>query len=434
MTQSLLTPSKADWRYHSAEPSPAEQCVAAWFEERLPCGWEIYVRPYLNGATPSLVLLHPQYGIAVYEVVDCNPDDYTVRSFVQDKHVLEVEGRPLEGLENPYLLVRNYKDKIHRLCTQVKGSSAFGLITAGVIFTRGSTRYWNDLLSPFRDSFESKSMNPILGDDALQSGRVTWVLPRAFHNTARVAMTEQVADLLRLWLTPPDFSQLVGDPIVLDDVQSALVNTDPGSSGYRRVKGPVGCGKSVVLAYRAALLALRGQKVLITCFNITLTNYLRMLLGQAIKKYAVNSSTAYEAWGRVEIHHYHEWAYNKRKFHHHEEGCLLVGVCACPPTEKFDAVMVDEGQDFEPAWWQHIRLCAMKDGAEVMFAADVTQDLYGRSKSWTDATMRNARLSRALEHLAVQLPRSVGNGSDATGLRCQFYAREGGRVAGSCAR
>ena len=390
MTQALLTPLKADWPHLSAGPSPAEQYVADWFEERLPNGWEIYVRPYLNGTTPSLVLLHPRHGIAVYEVVDCNPDDYTVRSFIQDKHVLEANGQPLEGLENPYLLARNHKGKIHRWCTQVIGSSAFGLITAGVIFTGGSTRHWNELLFPFRDSSESKSMNPVVGADALQSGKVSWVLPRAFHNTARVAMTEQAADLLRLWLTPPDFSQQVGDSLVLDDVQATLVHTDPGSSGYRRVKGPAGCGKSVVLAYRAALLAMRGHKVLVTCFNITLTNYLRMLLGQALKKYAVNSSSAYDAWSRVEIHHYHEWAYDNCKCHPHEEDCLQVGVCGCPPDSKFDAVMVDEGQDFEPEWWQHIRLCALKDGAEVMFAADVTQDLYGKSKSWTDATMRNA--------------------------------------------
>ena len=397
MVQSLITPSGADWDYMSAGPTPAERYVAAWFEERLPGGWEIYVRPYLNGPTPSLVLLHPQYGIAVYEVVDWDPHtvQYTVKTFEasngkpRDRHILQSDGHPLEGLENPYLLVRYYKNRIARLCTDVTGATSYGLITAGLIFTNGSTRYWEDLLAPFRGDDESKSMNPICGSDLLGLRKVNRILRRAYRNTAQTNMTTQLADLLRFWLLPPGAPDPTGDALILDDTQSALVNRDPGITGYRRVSGPAGSGKSVVLAARAARLALAGQRVLITCFNITLTNYLRELLIRFLWAGAGNPGAVDAAQRFVEIYHCHGWA-SRLQIDDDRGDCLDTGICNCPADRKFDAVMVDEGQDFEPEWWAHLRLCALANDGEVLFAADVTQDLYGRSKSWTDATKRNA--------------------------------------------
>lgn len=396
MVQTLLTPSGADWDHISARPSPAEQYVAGWFEERLPAGWEIYVRPYLNGPTPSLVLLHPQYGIGVYEVVNPKAVRYTVNSFgsgygeASERHILQADGNSLEGLENPYLLVRHYKERIARLCTDVIGSAGYGLITAGLVFTERSTKYWEELFAPFRQGHESKSMNPICGSDLLtDAGRVNRVLRRAYGNTAQSAMTQQVADLLRLWLQPINLSGDTGDPFVLDASQSRIVNSDPGASGYRRVKGPAGSGKSLVLAARAAQLASQPKRVLITCFNITLRSYLHELMNRSLEGNVSSSESLETIRRRVEIHHYHDWLY----WHIHEgRDCLCVneGICRCPPSDRFDAIMVDEGQDFKPEWWSHLRLCALKEGGEVLFAADATQDLYGRSKSWTDSTMRNA--------------------------------------------
>lgn len=392
MAQSLITPSGADWTHRSAEPTAAEQYVAAWFEERLPPGWEIYIRPYLNGPTPSLVLLHPQFGIAVYEVVDWDPEAtrYGVRSFPAGKPVLLAGDTPLEGLANPYLLARHYKYKIAVLSTHVIGNRAFGLITAGVIFTRGVTGCWEELLSSFRARNESKSRNPIIGADDLEYGNIDRVLRRARRNTAQVDMTGQVADLLRIWLSPPDFSHSDNDPLALDAVQSALVRNDPGVTGYRRVKGPAGSGKSVILAQRAAVLALRGKRVLMTCFNITMTNYLGMQLGVALQRSPGSSEELDSAWRRVKILHYYDWAGSNTPIDDDGNTCLDIGVCHCPANAKYDAVMVDEGQDFKPAWWQHMRLCALADGAEVLFAADTTQDLYGRFQAWTDAVMHNA--------------------------------------------
>jgi hypothetical protein len=56
---------------------------------------------------------------------------------------------------------------------------------------------------------------------------------------------------------------------------------------------------------------------------------------------------------------------------------------------SYDAVIVDEGQDFKPSWWGLLRK-VYKPGGEMLLAADATQDVYGTASSWTDGAMRGA--------------------------------------------
>jgi len=57
--------------------------------------------------------------------------------------------------------------------------------------------------------------------------------------------------------------------------------------------------------------------------------------------------------------------------------------------ERYDAILVDEGQDFNPFWWTTLRR-VLKDGGEMLLVADETQDLYERAKSWTEEEMLKA--------------------------------------------
>jgi len=59
----------------------SERHVLDFFDKHLPAGWEIYVQPHLNGLRPDFVLLHPQNGVAVFEVKDwdLNALEYEVR-------------------------------------------------------------------------------------------------------------------------------------------------------------------------------------------------------------------------------------------------------------------------------------------------------------------------------------------------------------------
>ena len=70
---------------------------------------------------------------------------------------------------------------------------------------------------------------------------------------------------------------------------------------------------------------------------------------------------------------------------------------------KYDAILVDEGQDFRPSWWQTLRL-ALKDGGEMVLVADKTQNIYATAAAWTEDTMANAGFKGPWAELKVSSP------------------------------
>ena len=56
---------------------------------------------------------------------------------------------------------------------------------------------------------------------------------------------------------------------------------------------------------------------------------------------------------------------------------------------KYDAALVDEGQDLKPSWWNIIKKLVHDEG-ERLLIADSAQDIYDRSKSWTSEAMKGA--------------------------------------------
>jgi hypothetical protein len=58
-------------------------------------------------------------------------------------------------------------------------------------------------------------------------------------------------------------------------------------------------------------------------------------------------------------------------------------------VDAYDAILVDEGQDFRPSWWSALRKSLRPDG-EMLLVADRAQDIYGRNELWTESAMDGA--------------------------------------------
>jgi hypothetical protein len=71
-----------------------------------------------------------------------------------------------------------------------------------------------------------------------------------------------------------------------------------------------------------------------------------------------------------------------------------------PGAAKYDAILVDEGQDYLPNWWSILRKAHVEDG-EMMLVADATQDVYGTATAWTDEVMQGAGFRGAWGQLEV---------------------------------
>jgi len=366
----------------------AEKKVFDFFTRHLKGAWEIYPHPFLNGLAPDFVLLNPEVGIAAFDVEENTPDaDF---------------GRKIDR-------VRRYRDEIIDLyCPRIQIRSGLEPVTCGLIFPNTETKVL--MQTAAKNRFVHPLYLPVSGKQEFERGEIAKIFPGAGRKGSP-AISDELASDLRSWLVEPDFQTLRRVPLELDKDQRRLVTTRT-ETGYRRIKGPAGSGKSVVLAARAAQLASEGKSVLVITYNITLMNYLRGLaLRWDTPAPVINKGVTW-----LNFHHWckrvmqesdSESEYNKMwQAHFDKDGdetsknevlkrempalaSKIIDGDVAGYIQRYDAIIVDEGQDFHPLWWQTLRK-VLNPGGEMLLAADMTQDVYDTGQQWTDQVMAGA--------------------------------------------
>ena len=116
------------------------------------------------------------------------------------------------------------------------------------------------------------------------------------------------------------------------------------------VHGPAGTGKTLVATERARRLAARGAKVLVLCYNTLLGEHIaRSARGFTVRTFhSLCEDLCAEA--NVPFIVPQDPALHSRFF---DDECvrLLGQALDRLPDARFDAVIVDEAQDFRTAWW-----------------------------------------------------------------------------------
>lgn len=401
---------------HLRQPlTPGEREVLNWFMDILPSGWEIYIQPHLNGLRPDFVLLHPENGIAVYEVKDWT--ETGVDYFIEDgrygpRLMGQREGRTFSLASNdPVAKIDLYKQEIYGLYVpSLPHAKGFGSIVAGIIFTRISTARAVNLLEPLRQHrkhTEHERLYPVIGEEVI--GRTDKATLRTLLSSAMRyddRMDDHVAAELRHWLVEPSFSAEQRVPLskLMTPKQRALCLNQERTQ-FRRIKGPAGSGKSLVIAGRAAELAREGKRVLLVTFNITLINYLLDLAVQYAQTGHVRKQMTalnFHLWcHRIAAMTGHDDEYaslwiqendvsNRRVLEVDLPSLAAKWAESLDDDERWDAILVDEAQDFQAAWWTALRSSLPRGGSgEALMAADRQQNVYG-VEPWTEAIMKGA--------------------------------------------
>lgn len=166
-----------------------------------------------------------------------------------------------------------------------------------------------------------------------------------------------------LFLMPREARVLLRHRIAAEQAQ--LVQLSPqqvavldmlGRKRFQAIYGPAGTGKTILAMHKARQLAHQGQRVLLTCYNKALGHYLRASLADEPNVTAI---------------HFHELCYEvagidpARKQAPEESKArsqwfdvdLAQAVLTAVQREgpRFDALVVDEAQDFLPLWWEALR-------------------------------------------------------------------------------
>lgn len=434
-TERIVSPSLNELGSLRTELEPGEKLVLDFFLRNLDRRWEIYIQPHLNGLRPDFVLLNPEVGIAVFEVKNWNLDAMKYWVDASSSKLLANDGHKTFDLrsQNPVSKIKVYEDCIENLfCPRMGKRAAGALITAGIVFTASSSSQTEKLLHPLlvrnkmrlseKDIEKGKSSDyekyyPVSGFDALSGGDLKTVFPEALRRRSAI-MDPVFASDLRSWLVEPRLSAEQRRPLPFDARQRQLVTSRTGS-GYRRIRGPAGSGKSLVLAGRVGELCADDSSFLVVSYNITLLHYIQDL--------AVRYSGSSRKARKIGVWlNFHEWCkfvcfeagfteeyrqlwkdfHKSRKSEDERRGKddpelddfltntlpEFVGRVIDKSEHEithYDAILVDEGQDYNLHWWNLLRR-VRKPNAEMILVADTTQDIYGTAKSWTEDAMNNS--------------------------------------------
>jgi hypothetical protein len=143
------------------------------------------------------------------------------------------------------------------------------------------------------------------------------------------------------------------------------------------IEGAAGTGKTVLAVERARRLAAGGKRVLLLCFNRPLADSLaRQAKGFDVESFhGLCRSLSQKAAIEFQIP---EQPKAQQRFWEIEAPEKLLDALILLPDERWDAVIIDEGQDFRAHWWPVIEdlLRAPKQGILSVFF-DPHQNIYG---------------------------------------------------------
>lgn len=391
-----------------------ERQVLDFLLANLDSEWEIYIQPHMNGLSPDFVLLHPHRGIQIIEVKDWDLDAMESRWKKTGERSFGLFRKNKQGVwfrvkDDPFSKASIYKDELVKLYCPRLGESLVGhfggqvpVLRCAIAMPNQSHHKVVEFLNPAFDMAKVDSKWwPLISADVIANDNINFAVPFSTPGTYKL-MKEEYADDLRHWLVEPDLRAEQRQPLALDTKQRQLAESRT-ETGYRRIKGAAGSGKSQVLAAKAARTSGEGKSVLISTFNITLANYLRDLIVRGGVLYKVEMVLE-----NVTLLNFHQWgkrvcigtgnadAYGalwENPKYALDEGLagLVLHLFSEQDIEEYmyDLILVDEGQDFHISWWNALRK-ALKTGGEIVLVADKTQNIYGTASAWTDEVMTGA--------------------------------------------
>ena len=171
----------------------------------------------------------------------------------------------------------------------------------------------------------------------------------------------------------------------LDDVQVRFAKRI--RAGHQILKGPPGSGKTVVLVHRCHFLHRyhsRVKRILLVCFNIALVSYLKRLIqekGMGLGEGGIEVCHFFELAARI-LNEAVEYENRDSKYYDAVAQTARDAVAeSLHDLGQFDAILVDEGQDFDDDMFKTVSGLLAPDG-ELVIALDAFQDLYRRKSSW----------------------------------------------------
>ncbi|MCC6739353.1 MAG: NERD domain-containing protein [Planctomycetia bacterium] len=365
-----------------SSPSPAERRLFAAFRDQLPDDFTVFhsaawhalnVRGDARDGEADFVIAHPELGILVVEAKSGGVE------FDGEKgrwYAVGLGGRRGREMDNPVKQGARNKGTLVRLLTSLPAGRdrrwpagwavAFPDVTwdqrvAGlpeeVVLDRRGLRAIDAWVEAAMRHWQEKDRHQPMGDDGLAILKGLLAGGRKVEPVTGAQLEDIDAELLTL--TENQFRTLDA----LADTPRALVC------------GCAGSGKTLLAVEKCRHLAAQGYRVLYACFNILLAEHVREALSGFPTATARHFHALCEEWAAdagVPLPAKGEPSYWEKDLPR-----ALDAAARKLKDRRFDALVVDEGQDFRAHWWKPLELTLRdrQDGTFYVFYDD-TQNLF----------------------------------------------------------
>ncbi|WP_045520759.1 3'-5' exonuclease [Neobacillus niacini] len=383
----------------------------------LPDDYIVYFEPDIQGRRPDFVIIGPDLGIVVFEV-----KDYTKNTLFQinhdEWHIVASTGDQTI-VQSPMKQARDYMFRIvdvlqkDKNLIEVDGKYKLRLkfpYGHGVVFTRMSSSDFitdglysviepnqcltRDEIDPDKEGFsEEVLMEKILNMFVVQF-RLKEPLSFDDINAIRYHLFPEVRISAEFKPPVPYQDQLL---LSLHDIKTMDLHQENLAKQIgdknRLIRGVAGSGKTIILASRAKMLSKQNPdwKILILCYNISLSNAIQQMILHMLNEpedlfdFDPNAKSVQNE--NIIVRNFHSWLKNDLKIREQQLPDIIEKLErneAILPT--YDAVLIDEGQDFEADWLRLVSLLINADTQSLLLVEDRAQTIYQRKRSYLQET------------------------------------------------
>jgi len=383
----------------------------------LPDDYIVYFEPEIQGKRPDFVIIGPDLGLLVLEV-----KDYTKNTLFQlnheEWHIVTTSGdqavikSPIKQARDNMFLVVDVLKKDKNLI-QLDGKYKFNLkfpYGHGVVFTRLYAKDFikegiysviepklcltRDEIDPEKEEFSEEILMEKILNMFVVPYRLKEPLSLEDINAIRYHLFPEVRISAEFKAPVPYQDQLLlslHDIKTMDFHQENLAKQIGDKN--RLIRGVAGSGKTIILASRAKMLSKQNPdwKILILCYNISLANTIQQMINHMVSEpedlFDFDPSNKMVQNQNIIVRNFHSWLKNDLKMKEHQLGQMIEKIErneAILPT--YDAVLIDEGQDFEADWLRLVSLLINAETQSLLLVEDRAQDIYKRKRSYLQDT------------------------------------------------
>lgn len=394
-----------------------ERLVFKTLKTFLPDDYIIYFEPEIQKRRPDFVIIGPDLGIVILEV-----KDYTKNTLFQinhdEWHIITTSGDQAVN-KSPMKQAREYMFNVvdvlkkDKNLVQLDGKYKFQLkfpYGYGVVFTRMYAKdfvqnglytviepnlcFTRDEIDPDKDGFSEEVLMEKILNMFVVPFRLREPLSYEDINAIRYHLFPEVRISAEFKAPVPYQDQLL---LSLHDIKTMDLHQENLAKQIgdknRLIRGVAGSGKTIILASRAKMLSKQNPdwKILILCYNISLSNAIQQMIRHMLNEpedlFDFDPNVKAVQNQNILVRNFHSWLKNDLKIHEQRLPDIIEKIEkgeAILPT--YDAVLIDEGQDFEADWLRLVSLLINEDTQSLLLVEDRAQTIYNRKRSYLQDT------------------------------------------------